>query len=127
MTASPPPATLTLSGKLFFGSLCAGTFGLGVWQIQRFFGKVELTQQREHALQQPPVPLEDHSYDHTITKASPSSFRLRSVDGFFLHRGEILVGPRGPPPGANLKGLFPGGSSSSGGGGMAASPQVRDS
>ncbi|KAL7572756.1 hypothetical protein ACA910_009020 [Epithemia clementina (nom. ined.)] len=52
-------AGLSMAGKGFFGSLCAGTFGLGVWQTQRYFEKMELVAQREQALVQPPLSISE--------------------------------------------------------------------
>ena len=100
------------AGKVFFGSLCAGTFGLGCWQTQRYFEKVVAVAQREKDLALPPEPLDD---------TQPQGLRRRFVEGKYLHDLEVLVGPRGPPPGALASS---GPSAGRSGGGMAASPQV---
>ena len=105
-------AGLGTGGKLFFGSLCAGTFGLGCWQLQRYTEKIQLVKEREEELSKTPEPLDD---------AVPTGFRRRSVEGNFLHELEVLVGPRGPPHGALAKS----GPSSGRSGGMSTSPQVR--
>jgi len=112
MTASAATGLSPL-GKAFFGSLCAGTFGLGCWQTQRFFEKQELVKQREHDLSLPPTPL---AGDSDLT-----SLRQRVVNGTFQHDKEVLVGPRGPPPGAMAS---TGPSSGRSEGGMSSSPQV---
>ena len=85
--------SLSLAGKAFFGSLCAGTFGLGVWQTQRYFEKQDLIQQRATDLAAPPTEniLEQQQQN--------GSFRRLQLQGRYLHSAEILVGPRGPPPG----------------------------
>jgi hypothetical protein len=113
MTASAA-AGLSPLGKAFFGSLCAGTFGLGCWQTQRFFEKKELVKKNEHDLSLPPIPLSESGNDLT-------SLRRRLVNGTFQHNREILVGPRGPPPGAMAS---TGPSSGRSEGGMSSGPQV---
>jgi surfeit locus 1 family protein len=112
MTASAA-AGLSPLGKAFFGSLCAGTFGLGCWQTQRFFEKKELVKKNEHDLSLPPIPLSESGNDLT-------SLRRRLVNGTFQHNREILVGPRGPPPGAMAS---TGPSSGRSEGGMSSGPQ----
>ena len=107
-------AGLSPLGKAFFGSLCAGTFGLGCWQTQRFFEKQELVKKREYDLSLDPLPLSDNE--------DVSSLRRRVVNGTFHHEKEVLVGPRGPPPGAMASS---GPSSGRSEGGMSSSPQVR--
>ena len=97
MTA-PPPAALNLAGKVFFGSLCAGTFGLGCWQTQRLVEKQGLMGQRQEELAMDPV-----EYDAATTTSetvNQKSFRRFVLNGVFRHEHEFLVGPRGPPAGA---------------------------
>ena len=43
------------SGKIFFPSLCLLTLGLGVWQTQRYFEKVDMVQKREDDLRMEPL------------------------------------------------------------------------
>ena len=106
-----------MAGKGFFGSLCAGTFGLGVWQTQRYFEKIDLVAEREQALVQPPLSQSDflHSTTRTTTKTSNQSAAFRRIrfHGRFRYDKECLVGPRGPPPGAlpNKPGYAAGGMS----------------
>lgn len=118
---------LSTGGIVFFGGLCAGTFGLGGWQAKRFFEKVELVERRERELAMPPVELEPHammskdeflalsdkpqkknssvtdfffgSSSNSATDDEPNEQRFRRVhvSGEFRHEDEILVGPRGPP------------------------------
>lgn len=106
MTAT---ATVGISngGKLFFGGLTAGTFGLGCWQVVRYSDKVEQIEQRQKELKMAP------SSDFA-TKEFP--YQRKLLTGTFLHHKEVLVGPRGAP-------LCPRQSSSAGGGGMSVSPQ----
>jgi cytochrome oxidase assembly protein ShyY1 len=110
-----PPAAAGLSplGKAFFGSLCAGTFGLGCWQTQRFFEKQEQMEQREHDLALDPEPL--------TSDYNTSSLRRKVVEGAYRHDKEVLVGPRGAAPGAIASS---GPSASRTAGGMSSSPQV---
>ena len=49
---------LSTLGTLFFGSLCASTFGLGVWQSQRYFEKIDQVEQRKVELSADPVELD---------------------------------------------------------------------
>lgn len=109
--ASAGAAGLSPLGKAFFGSLCAGTFGLGCWQTQRFFDKQELVAKREEDLALEPQPLDE---------ADSAGMRRKVVEGTYLHGREVLVGLRGPPPGA-MASSGPGSGRSQGG--MSSSPQ----
>ncbi|KAL7512912.1 hypothetical protein ACHAXN_010146 [Cyclotella atomus] len=135
---TPPPllpATSAVSnegvslGSIFFTSLCAITFGLGVWQTQRYFEKVELVKKREEDLK-----LDALSYTEWMASKGDKldsssdgrddkqrSYRLVSLKGSFQHSNQVLIGPRGPPPGA----LAESGPNSGrgGGGGMSSSMQ----
>jgi surfeit locus 1 family protein len=118
--------TIGTVGKVFFPSLVAGTFGLGCWQTQRYFEKQDMIVERKEQLKQPAVPLEKHSMcspselrgdaspvhqsqtgyyygDKTqgdnSTKAENGVRRIR-VTGVYQYEKTVLVGPRGPPPGA---------------------------
>jgi surfeit locus 1 family protein len=112
MAASAP---LSNAGKVFFGSLCAGTFGLGCWQTQRFFEKIDLIEKRKRDLECEPEELLEQD---TTTPAS--NWRRKRVVGTFRHGQEILVGPRGAPLGAleQMEGCPRGGVQ-----GMASGPQ----
>lgn len=92
--AAPASQALSSGGKVLFGSLCAGTFVLGTWQTQRYFEKVVLIAAREEQMKLEPLT--------SISQADRSSqpFRRRHMKGTFQHKGEVLVGPRGIPPGA---------------------------
>lgn len=116
MTASAASKGLSPLGKAFFGSLCAGTFGLGCWQTQRFFEKQELVKQREHDLALAPTKFDRHITHDTAV------LQRKIAKGTFDHSKEVLVGPRGPPPGAMAT---TGPSSGRSQGGMSSSPQVR--
>lgn len=142
--SSPPVSTTegTL-GSIFFTSLCAITFGLGVWQTRRYFEKVEMMKKREEDLELPCLTFAewlknknislDASYPGKLDVKLPSgdtnlrgvkserSYRLVSIRGTFSHEKQMLIGPRGPPPGA-LAETGPN-SGRGGGGGMSSSTQ----
>lgn len=113
-----PAVGLNLSGKVFFGGLCAGTFYLGTWQTQRYFEKISLMEKRLLELKEDPVWLKDD----TDTEAPLQGFRRRLIEGSYRHEDEMLVGPRGPPVGA-LTASGPASGRSEGG--MSSGPQVR--
>jgi surfeit locus 1 family protein len=117
-------------GKIFFSSLCVFTFGLGSWQTMRYFDKVEMVQKREEDLKLDPFSSFDdwrsNTLDTTIAtktefKSALKTYRRVYLHGEFQHQHEILIGPRGPPPGA----LAESGPNSGrgGGGGMSSSAQ----
>lgn len=108
------PIGLNTSGKIFFGGLCAGTFYLGTWQTQRYFEKIRLMEKRILELKQDPEPWQGDG--------TPQGFRRRLLQGKYRHEDEMLVGPRGPPPGA-LTASGPASGRSEGG--MSSGPQVR--
>ena len=94
------PKGLSTSGKLFFGGLCVGTFGLGVWQMQRLLEKQGLVEERSSQLEQEPsqnlAPLLQ------ADNGSKANFRRLLVKGVFRYEHELLVGPRGSPPGVSM-------------------------
>ena len=116
--AAPAAVGLNLSGKVFFGGLCAGTFYLGTWQTQRYFEKISLMEKRVLELKEDPVWLKDNDDDAPLLQG----FRRRLIEGTFRHEDEMLVGPRGPPVGA-LTASGPASGRSEGG--MSSGPQVR--
>jgi cytochrome oxidase assembly protein ShyY1 len=93
------------SGKIFFGGLCAGTFGLGVWQTVRYFEKQDMIQQRQLDLKRPPMTLSEyynqqHASPSSSTSNKPEFFGRIRISGTFDHSKECWVGPRSPPVGA---------------------------
>lgn len=108
---------LSSSGKLFFSSLCASTFGLGCWQTQRYFEKIEQTEERNKIIAQEPIELEK---GFNCSSPNDREFQPILVHGKFRHEDEILIGPRGPPLDSLSKSGPNSGRSS---GGMASSPQ----
>jgi surfeit locus 1 family protein len=100
----PPLVGLSTSGKLFFGSLCVGTFGLGVWQLQRLLEKQKLVEERTSQLQMEPTRdlsswKSGNDSESTDNNSNRSNYRRRLVQGVFRYDYEVLVGPRGAPPG----------------------------
>jgi cytochrome oxidase assembly protein ShyY1 len=85
MTAAQVQKPLGKAGIAFFGSLCAGTFGLGVWQTRRYTEKVELLAQRDRDMAL--APSDD-------VHRAMGRIRIR---GTFDHAKEFYVGPRGSP------------------------------
>jgi len=134
---------LSTLGTLFFGSLCASTFGLGVWQSRRYFEKIDQVERRTLELAADPVELDrftitaaaaandddddgddsGNTTEDSATARTTASYRRLITRGEFMHDDEVLVGPRGPPPGALASS---GPSSGRSSGGMASSPQVRN-
>lgn len=118
-----PRAAMGMAGRFFFGSLCAGTFGLGTWQALRYRNKVALVEQRTQDLQQEPVVYGSAvaaaaaANDTSTSKDTEINFRRLQFTGRFQHEREFLVGPRGPPKDALPQG--PGTSS----GGLSSAPQ----
>jgi surfeit locus 1 family protein len=129
-------------GGIFFSSLCVLTFGLGSWQTMRYFEKVDMVLKRENDLGMDPLPTYDDwratrrdAEDAATTKTTRTttrtgegiappkkSYRRVRLHGEFRHRDEVLVGPRGPPPGA-LALSGPNSGRGGGGGGMSSSVQ----
>eukprot|EP00986_Skeletonema_menzelii_P002814 scaffold819_cov146-Skeletonema_menzelii.AAC.3 len=126
-------------GKIFFPSLCAITFTLGTWQTKRYFEKIDMVQKRKDDLSLDPLSFEQwrllnhptisnldgasssSSRSNSSDEASSKSYRRVVIQGKFDHTNSILIGPRGPPPGA----LATSGPNSGmgGGGGMSSSTQ----
>ena len=118
---------LGTSGIVFFGGLCVGTFGLGCWQLERLLEKWDAIEDREEQLHLSPIAygggghrssnpnagvamdrllgdgerqrlqnqLDDHHHQH-------QPYRRRLLRGRFRHDKEVLIGPRGAPPGVQM-------------------------
>lgn len=100
--ASPGAAAtpLSTSGKIFFGGLCVGTFGLGVWQLERLLGKLHLMDERQQQLDMEPTSMLNMDATSSTTQQQP--YRRRLLQGTLRHDKEVLVGPRGAPPGVHM-------------------------
>mmetsp|Transcript_29482 Transcript_29482/g.33880 ORF Transcript_29482/g.33880 Transcript_29482/m.33880 type:complete len:279 (+) Transcript_29482:68-904(+) len=111
---------MSKAGIAFFSSLCVTTFGLGCWQTQRYFEKIESVEKRINELSKDGQHLEPNAtYTGSGTSIS-RGYRPIIVQGKYMHEHEILIGPRGPPPGV-LSSSGPNSGRSSGG--MSSSPQ----
>ena len=121
--SKPPSATAKLAGGVFFSGLCLGTFGLGVWQTQRYFVKVEMVQKRDGDLSLVPVDFDEWQKKIVSKEGDESdggrSYRRVRLQGKFQHENEVLIGLRGPPAGA----LSATGPNSGRGGGMSSGTQ----
>lgn len=111
MASSSAASSISTTGKVFFGSLCAGTFGLGCWQLQRLVEKVDKVQDRQSQLAM--EPLSSLSYlvlqqqnnnqeDEKVDDKEQQPYRRRRLHGMFRHDREVLIGPRGAPPGVQI-------------------------
>jgi cytochrome oxidase assembly protein ShyY1 len=93
-TAAVVQKPLGKAGVVFFGSLCLGTFGLGVWQSKRYGEKVEQLARRDAAMALPPSDNLYENDDNAVVVGGGRRIRLR---GTFDHAKEFYVGPRGSP------------------------------
>ncbi|KAA0157268.1 hypothetical protein FNF29_00620 [Cafeteria roenbergensis] len=86
------------TGLAAFGSLCAATFGLGVWQTLRYFEKYEMTEKRVEQLEDEPVALWDlvGSLPAQLKSGDVPARRV-TVSGKFDTDRTLLIGPRPPP------------------------------
>lgn len=100
----------------FFSSLCLGTFSLGCWQTSRYFDKLELIELQNNILNS---TQEQQQEEYNKIKDKRIVCR-ETLQGHFIHEGEIYLGPRGPPPGSLAS---DGPMSGRGGGGLSSSPQ----
>ena len=99
MASTTTTVGLSSGGKAFFGSLCAGTFGLGCWQIQRLVEKLDKVEERTNELQMPPQTTTTTTTDWASSK---QPYRRRLLEGTLRHDKEVLIGPRGAPAGVKL-------------------------
>ncbi len=92
---------LGTGGKIFFSSLCLITFGLGVWQTQRYFEKVDMVHKRQEDLALDPIPNYYDWVDATKKKTdddSDSNTAPSTTTGEGLHPPNAPAsGTRGRP------------------------------
>ncbi len=99
---APPSNARLLFGKLFFGSLCATTFGLGVWQFQRYNWKVQLIDESNSKLTDSVVSFDFNSMNDISSLArecNANQGKKAHISGYYMHDREILLGPRSVPEG----------------------------
>jgi surfeit locus 1 family protein len=116
--AAPVQVGISTGGKLFFGGLTAGTFGLGCWQLHRLQGKLAMIEDRQNQL-----AMEPSRALYASSDSSDSPYRRRLLEGTFRHDKEVLVGPRGAPSGVSLPRTGLSANSSNASVGMAPGPQ----
>jgi len=91
----------TTGSKVLFGSLIGLTFGLGSWQVNRYFWKGKVMEERAKLLSRDPVPLQ--ILCERIKNALPDDvlddllYSVVEVDGVLELDKAVLVGPRAPP------------------------------
>jgi len=107
------------SGVVFFGGLCVGTFGLGCWQLERLLEKWDAIEDREEQLKLKPIRygsswsssrnsdmlMSDDKLQAIKTNSHEQQhqpYRQRLLKGRFHHDKEVLIGPRGAPPGVQM-------------------------
>lgn len=91
-TATLPPRTTRVAGFVLFSSIVGGTFGLGCWQLSRYFEKVKIVEQRLEEVRQAPKDVSAGP----LPEASMCPLRISGVE--FPAR-EVRVTPRTPPAG----------------------------
>jgi cytochrome oxidase assembly protein ShyY1 len=102
-------------GSLLFGSICLGAGTLGVWQVQRYYWKVDLMERERNLLLEFPLELPRYPSQRLFSDET-KILKGKCVElfGEYLHENEILLGPR---PGH--KGVIGAGAQ-----GMGTNPQV---
>ncbi|KAK4528481.1 hypothetical protein GAYE_SCF59G6424 [Galdieria yellowstonensis] len=76
--------------RVVFGSLSLVTFGLGTWQVKRYWWKRNLLEEREAKLRAPKITLPSR-----VVKEN--EHRVAQASGTFQHDKECLIGPRPAP------------------------------
>ncbi|CAI5477637.1 unnamed protein product [Closterium sp. Yama58-4] len=77
--APASPASPSKRSWLSVGLLllpCATAFGLGAWQIQRYYWKLDLVERRQQRLQEPPVPLLEALQAHALATGEEATLPL---------------------------------------------------
>lgn len=90
----------------FFGGLVGGTFGLGCWQSQRYFWKIDLLEERRRALEAEPVALPAGATATSLVDSFPAlgeRCRRVRVSGTYDAERTAVVGPRSAPPGVGTQ------------------------
>ena len=81
-------------GVVVFGGITAGTAGLGTWQINRYYWKKDVVEERRRQLKARPV---DASGFFAEEEGKTETCTRLSLRGRFEHDKEIIMGPRPPP------------------------------
>ena len=79
-----------------FSTICLSTMGLGIWQVKRYFWKVDLIETIKHASHAAPVVL-DAARMRSSSTMNDLEGKVALVTGRFDHNNEIYLGPRSAP------------------------------
>jgi len=91
----------SVGAKVFMGSLVGLTFGLGSWQVKRYFEKGQVMEERENLLARDPIPFQ--TLVERIKCSSPTDsldellYSVVEVDGVLEFDKAVLAGPRAAP------------------------------
>ena len=98
---SPAQSSKDTLGMVVFGAICLSTFGLGVWQLQRYKWKVSLLEQTKKAfeLDSEAVPKRDLGQVELFSYLQGKYGQRITMKGEFDHANEVKIGPRAAPPG----------------------------
>lgn len=90
-----------VAGIIVFGSICAGTFGLGCWQVQRYNWKVDLLKiaKERYEMDAQVLPERKLSQGDLYEYLQDISGQRVALTGSFDHSNEVRIGPRAAPPG----------------------------
>ena len=97
--------TSDYGGMLFFGSICMTTLILGIWQVSRYYWKIDLIENNKKAVKEPIININQINIDtindeHSLTKYLKDKVGKRvSLTGTYLHKNSVLLGPRSIPEG----------------------------
>lgn len=86
-------------GVAFLGTICAGSFYLGIWQTQRYNWKVSMIEETKKKAASPAEIMPPLSQSGLSEYIIQMVGRRVSVTGTYDHGKEILIGPRSPPAG----------------------------
>ena len=90
---------IDIAGIFVFSSISLFTFGLGIWQWQRYEGKIELLRNGQQSLAMPPIALSNTSYSRNEISQliKDNKGHLVMLEGIYDHDNEIFLGPRSLP------------------------------
>lgn len=84
-----------LTGILFFSGITLSTTGLGIWQVNRYYEKIDSINIMKKRFEANPIAIED------LNKSTDQDLKGRKllISGTFDHSKEVLVGLRSAPVG----------------------------
>jgi surfeit locus 1 family protein len=87
-------------GMIVFGGLCAGTFTLGTWQVQRYFWKINVIEEARKLMNESLEHIPPGAGQFQLSEIAESLRGRRiAVKGIYEHEREVAVGPRSAPAG----------------------------